>query len=124
MRLLLDTQVVIWWLVDDDTLSGEIKNAIDSEPEVYVSSVTVWVVAARQASGKLDCPDDVSELIVNCAFRELPVSHRHAVTAARLPAIHGDPFDRMLVAQARCEELTLVTRDADIHRYEIPILKA
>jgi PIN domain nuclease of toxin-antitoxin system len=122
MRLLLDTHVVIWWLADDSTLAEETKVLIDDEPEVYVSAATVWEIAIKQAIGKLKEPADLPERVRDSEFRELPITLVHVIAAARLPLIHRDPFDRMLVAQAREEELTLVTHDETIHRYEVPVL--
>jgi PIN domain nuclease of toxin-antitoxin system len=123
MRLLLDTHVVLWWLSDHETLSDEIKDMIDTEVDVFVSAATIWEVGIKQAAGKLG-PADLPEKILDCELRELPITATHALTAARLPAIHRDPFDRVLIAQARCEGLTLVTRDPAIQKYEVPILHA
>jgi PIN domain nuclease of toxin-antitoxin system len=124
MRLLLDSHVLLWWLLDDETLAEEIKGWIDDEPEVYVSAATLWELAIKQAIGKIKKPAGLPELIMHNRFRQLPITPEHAVSAARLPAVHGDPFDRLLIAQARCEDLTLVTRDADIHRYDVPLVRA
>lgn len=124
MNLLLDTHVVIWWLVDDPTLAEEIKSRLDHEPDVYVSPATIWEVAIKQAIGKLKEPEDLPERIRDSGFRELPVTSDHAMAAGRLPLIHRDPFDRMLVAQARCEGLTLVSRDPEIRKYEVSVLEA
>jgi len=123
MSLLLDTHVVLWWLTDDPTLGEEIKDRLDHEPEVYVSAATLWEVAIKQAIGKLGAePADLPERIRDSGFRALPITFDHAIAAGRLPLRHRDPFDRMLIAQAGCEDLTLVTRDADIHTYEIAVL--
>ncbi|MGW4464337.1 type II toxin-antitoxin system VapC family toxin [Micromonospora sp. NBC_01796] len=124
MRLLLDTHVVIWWLTDDPTLAEEIKAQLDHEPDVYVSPVTVWEVCIKQAIGKLKEPADLPERIRASGFRELPVTSEHAIAAGRLPLFHRDPFDRMLVAQARCEDLTLITRDPEIRKYDVSVLAA
>jgi PIN domain nuclease of toxin-antitoxin system len=123
VSLLLDTHVVLWWLADDPSLSDEIKARLDHEPDVYVSAVTIWEVAIKQAIGKLE-PADLPEQILRSGFRELPVGSRHALAAGRLPLIHRDPFDRMLVAQARCEDLMLVTRDARCRQYDVAVLPA
>lgn len=124
MRLLLDTHVVIWWLADDPTLSDTLKSVLDSEPDVYLSPVTVWEIAIKQAAGKIKEPADLAERLRNSGFKELSVTSEHAVAAGQLPMIHRDPFDRMLVAQARCADLMLVTRDADIRKYEVPVIVA
>ncbi|QGN47869.1 type II toxin-antitoxin system VapC family toxin [Micromonospora sp. WMMD558] len=122
MRVLLDTHVALWWLTDDPTLSEELKEHIDTEPEVYLSPVSVCEVGVKQALGKLSGPDDLARLVAEADLRELPIRHEHAVTAATLPPIHRDPFDRMLIAQARHAGLTLATRDVQIQKYGVPIL--
>lgn len=124
MSLLLDTHVLLWWLTDDPTLSEDIKSKLDHEPDVYVSPVTIWEVTIKQAIGKLREPADLAEQIRDSGFRELPITFEHAIVAGRLPMIHRDPFDRMLVAQAQCAGITLVTRDANVQKYEVSILQA
>jgi PIN domain nuclease of toxin-antitoxin system len=122
VRLLLDTHTVIWWLADDPTLAEETKTLIEEEPDVYVSSATLWEISIKQAIGKLQEPPDLPRYVREADFRDLPITHDHAVAAGRLPPIHRDPFDRMLVAQARCEGLTVVTRDRHIREYEVELL--
>jgi PIN domain nuclease of toxin-antitoxin system len=123
-RLLLDTNVVLWWLADDPTLSDELKEAIDEEVDVFVSTATVWEVAIKQQLGKIIAPADLPERIRDSELPNLPITADHAIAAGRLPLIHRDPFDRMLVAQARSERLTLVTRDKALRDYEVPVLPA
>lgn len=122
MSLLLDTHVVLWWFADEPRLSEEVKARLDREPDVHLSAVTVWEIAIKQSLGKLTGPGDLLERIRGAGFVELPIRHDHAVTAGRLPLIHRDPFDRMLVAQAQCEGLTLVTADPWCQKYEVPLL--
>jgi PIN domain nuclease of toxin-antitoxin system len=122
VSLLLDTHVVLWWLTDDPTLADEIKDRLDHEPNVYVSAATVWEVAIKQAIGKLVQPTDLPERFRDSGFRQLSITVEHSITAGRLPLIHRDPFDRMLVAQAQIEDLTLITRDADIQKYDVDLL--
>jgi PIN domain nuclease of toxin-antitoxin system len=124
VSLLLDTHIVLWWLADDPELSEEIKDRLDREPDARVSAATIWEIAIKQALGKITAPADLPERVRDSGFRELPVDFAHAIAAGRLPPIHRDPFDRMLVAQARCEGLTLVTRDAYCQQYEVAILQA
>lgn len=88
----------------------------------YVSAASIWEIAIKRASGKLRVPDDLLEKVAAARFGELGVSFKHANLAGSLPAHHGDPFDRMLVAQAQSEGLTLVTSDARIAAYDVPVL--
>lgn len=124
MRLLADTHVIIWWLTDHEALVDDVKAKLDHEPDVFVSAATIWEVAIKQAIGKLDDPADLPERIMASGFRELPITSRHAAAAGRLPPIHQDPFDRMLVAQAQCEGLTLITKDRHIRKYDVSRLDA
>ena len=112
MSLLLDTHVVLWWLTDDATLADDIKATLDHDPDVFVSAATNWEVAIKQAIGKLPELSGLPELIRDSGFAELPITAWH------------DPFDRMLVAQAQHENLTLVTRDTNCQKYEVAILPA
>ncbi|MBF6453644.1 type II toxin-antitoxin system VapC family toxin [Nocardia cyriacigeorgica] len=124
MSLLLDTHVALWWLEGNPVLSDELVDALNHEPDVYLSAATVWEVAIKQALGKLDGPPDLPEQLRHSGFDHLPIDHRHGIVAGRLPLIHRDPFDRILVAQAQCEGLRLVTRDPWCHKYDVDILPA
>lgn len=119
MRWLLDTHVVLWWLADAEELSDEVKTLIDTEAEVFVSVASVWEIAIKQAAGKLWGPRPLAPTIDACGLAPLPIRTPHAAAAGELPVLHRDPFDRMLVAQARCEGLTLLTRDPRVLRYEV-----
>lgn len=123
MSLLIDTHIVSWWLADDPTLADDIKERLDREADIYVSSATIREVAIKQAIGKLE-PPDLPERIRDSGFRLLHITAEHGIAAGRLPMHHRDPFDRMLVAQARLEGLTLVTRDAHIPKYDVDVLIA
>lgn len=123
-RLLLDTHVLLWWLADGPELSEDLKGQIETELEVYVSVASLWEISIKSAAGKLSVPDTFPEVVENSGVSELPIRSHHAYLAGRLPLLHRDPFDRMLIAQALAEKLTLVTRDSAIHAYDVPILKA
>ena len=123
MKLLLDTHVLLWWLADDTRLRAEAKNAI-AEPEniVFVSAVTTWEIAIKTGLGKLILPEGLEEQISKNAFTPLPITIAHTLAIAQLPPIHQDPFDRMLVSQALLEEMTLITHDQRIMKYDVEIL--
>jgi PIN domain nuclease of toxin-antitoxin system len=119
VRLLLDTHVLIWWLSDDRKLTKAARAIIASpDNEVLVSAASVWEVAIKTALGRIDVElDDFEDAIVKSGFRPLPIGLRHAATVGRLPPVHRDPFDRMLVAQASVEELRLMSHDRVFERY-------
>lgn len=118
MRLLLDTQIYLWWLADSRRLSATGRSAIANADVVYISAVSLWEAAVKIGIGKLEA--DISELYAGVAaseFDELPIRGAHAVALAHMPTHHRDPFDRMLVAQAISEPLRLLTADKLLKRY-------
>ncbi len=124
MKLLLDTHVLVWWLTNDVTLPEAAREAIADASLVAVSAVSTWEISIKKAVGKLEAPDDVEHQVAAHGFTALTVTLAHGTAAGALPRHHEDPFDRMLVAQARFEDLTLVTRDKRLAAYEVPILAA
>ena len=125
MNILLDTHVLIWALENNSTLSeGARSNIIMGENMVFVSSVSIWEIGIKCSLGKLQVPDNLQEEIKLHRFTPLNITHDHAEFAAKLPFFHKDPFDRMLVAQAITEKLTLVTRDEQISKYDVNVLLA
>ncbi len=118
MRLLLDTQVYLWYLADSRKLATRARGVISDAEEVFVSAASIWEAAVKTALGKLDAaPQDLVAGIAASGFAELPVSAQHAARTATLPQHHRDPFDRLLVAQAIHEPLHLLTADAMLRRY-------
>ena len=125
MNLLLDTHALIWALENNPTLSTPARNAIiEGKNLVFISSATVWEMSIKQSQGKLETPDNLQEEIDLHRFTQLSINFQHADLAGKLPNIHKDPFDRMLVAQAMIEKLTLVTRDKLVAQYDVRIIEA
>ena len=125
MNLLLDTHVLLWWLNDEPSLSKTSRRAIaDGRNLVFVSAVVVWEIRIKEALGKLKIPHNFAAVLADQPFEELNITLEHAHAVKKLPDIHRDPFDRMLVAQARVEGFTLVTCDVHLKKYRIPLLKA
>jgi PIN domain nuclease of toxin-antitoxin system len=121
--LLLDTCVALWWFAGDlDQLGPPGVAAITDAEEIHISAATVWEIEIKRALGKLEAPDDINDMIIASGFYALGISAEHALTAARLPPHHSDPFDRMLVAQAITEKMTLVTADKRIAAYPAQVL--
>ncbi len=125
MNILLDTHVLIWALENNPTLTERAVNVIvDGNNMVFVSSASVWEISIKQKLGKLETPDNLLEEIREHRFTPLHINAGYAQLAGQLPYIHKDPFDRMLIAQAIIEKLVLLTRDGQIAKYDVNILKA
>ena len=125
MILSLDTHVLLWWLADDVTLSQTIRATIsDGKNLVFVSAAAAWEMVIKSALGKLDIPSDLEAALTAYRFQPLPITIPHALAVVDLPHHHNDPFDRLLIAQARVEGLTLVTRDEQIKTYDVSIMEA
>ena len=125
MRLLLDTHTLLWWLDDADRLGPVARRAISARGNlVVVSAASAWEIAIKRASGKLTGGEELSSAVEAEGFVPLSINFDHAAEAGALPRHHADPFDRMLVAQARIERLVIVTADPRISRYEVETLAA
>ena len=123
MRLLLDTHAYLWWLSDDSQLGTEARSRmVDPEVIIYVSAASIWEISIKAQLGKLEVDGDPVQEIWENGFVELPMTVKHADQAGRLPPHHADPFDRMLIAQAKLEHLLLVSRDSVFKEYEISLL--
>lgn len=120
MRLLLDTHVLLWWMLEHPRLTPDLEALVaDESNTVLVSSVSAIEISTKQQLGKLDVPDDLDEQVGASGFTDLPLTIRHGLAAGRLPLHHRDPFDRLLVAQAQCDDLTLVTADRKLLAYDV-----
>ena len=122
MRLLLDTHALLWWLADEG-LTDQAREAIaDPANLVMVSAASAWEISIKKALGKLTAPDDLERQVQESGFIALPIGLAHGIAAGQLPRRHDDPFDRMLIAQAFAEGLTIVTRDKRFAEYEVAML--
>ena len=125
MRLLLDTQVLIWSLLMPNRLLDTTREAIQDEAnDVFVSVASPWEIAIKKSRGKLDPPDNLEVQLSEKRFSLLPISLVHTRAVESLPHHHGDPFDRMLVAQAQTDGMTIVTSDHKIARYQVAVMRA
>ena len=123
MNLLLDTHVLIWW-DEGRRLTSASRRAIEAAETVYVSAASAWEVAIKTGLGRLRPARTVEQAAEESGFLELPITFRHAERVAGLPAHHRDPFDRLLIAQAEVEGLTLVTRDPVFGQYAVERIEA
>nr|WP_294507953.1 type II toxin-antitoxin system VapC family toxin [uncultured Rhodopila sp.] len=124
MKLLLDTHILIWAISQPSRLDQRTQAAVASPAnQVFVSAASAWEIAIKHALGRLTFPvDRFEEILQRMGFDALPIGLGHAVAAGRLPRHHDDPFDRMLIAQAQSEGLTLVSTDRAMMRYEVSVL--
>ena len=124
MRLLLDTHALLWWLDGDRSLTRRARTAITDEDNViFVSAASAWEITTKARLGKLPGADAVAEDVVGAiasqGFSSLDITMLHAQRAGRLPGAHRDPFDRMLIAQAQLEDLTLVSNETVFDKYGV-----
>ena len=129
MNLLLDTHALVWWLRNSQQLGKRAKAQIRAEETlIWISAVSIWEIGIKAALGRLDLLEPFDEQLhaemERSGFRELAVTFAHALAVRKLPPHHADPFDRMLIAQARCEDLTLMTADAAMTPYDVRTIDA
>lgn len=125
MRVLVDSATLLWWFADDPRLGEEAREAIDHPgTEAYVSVASAWEIAIKHQSGKLALGVPIPEILDAGLMRDLPVRMADVLSAAALPSHHRDPFDRLLVAQARLSGLILISPDAALRAYDVPVMDA
>lgn len=123
MRFLVDTHALLWALGEPSALSAASRGAIaDPSNLIMVSNASLWECAIKASIGKLELPGDFFDSVPEAGFEVMPIRISHLNVYRTLPMHHRDPFVRMLVAQARGEALTLITRDPEIAKYDIEIL--
>lgn len=125
MRLLLDTHVLLWSMAEPRRLARPTRQAItDPANDIFVSAAAIWEISIKAGLGRLRVPDDLLPTLDRMNIGRLDITAGHAWAVRDLPALHADPFDRIQVAQARVEGLTIVTADPAIRRYDVVTIKA
>ena len=127
MKVLLDTHVVLWWVNEYEKLSSKAKSALlADENKLYFSIASIWEIAIKSSLGKLSefngKVKDFLTYIEHMPVYMLPISLRHVETVETLPFVHRDPFDRILVATAKVDEMSILTADENIHKYDVPVI--
>ncbi|MCL1998915.1 MAG: type II toxin-antitoxin system VapC family toxin [Turicibacter sp.] len=124
MKYLLDTHVALWYLEQSPRLSKNIEQTIDdAENDIFVCAISLWEVAIKVNLGKLDLRltlAELFELVEIRNFRIIPIEYKHMLTLLNLPYHHKDPFDRLIIATALAEQLTIISADKNIQRYDVP----
>lgn len=124
MRYLLDTHVILWWLDDPKKISVKAREIIaDKNNAIYISSVSMWEIATKSEINRLKVPVNILAILHKEKFQSLKLSAEESLSIINLPKIHNDPFDRMLIAQAKFNDLILITKDQTIVKYPIISLK-
>ena len=125
MSYLLDTHTLLWWLDNNPTLSSSTREVIANPNNlIFVSAVSAWEIGIKKAIGKLEAPSDLQTAIKRNRFEPLSISLQNGLEAGALPNYHNDPFDRMLIAQALSNQLTIITRDEKFKQYNVSLLTA
>jgi len=128
VKLLLDTHALLWFLVDDHRLTPATRGLMaDPINDVFVSAASAWEIAIKKSLGKLTVPPDIatwlSAQLTRSRLTPLAITVSHAAAVERLPAHHADPFDRLLIAQANAENLSVVTSDPQFEQYDVRLVR-
>jgi PIN domain nuclease of toxin-antitoxin system len=124
LSLLLDTHILLWWFAGSPRLTSKARKAIVESDTLWVSAASAWEIAVKRSRGLVEAPDNLEAMLQANDMRPLPITLAHASAAGRLPLHHRDPFDRMLIAQAMAESLTLLTADRQQALYDVPVILA
>ena len=123
MRLLVDTHVLLWWRGDSPQLSPLARREIaDPKNEVCVSVATLWEIVLKRSAGRLNFPDELEQVLREESFTLMPIGFQHLRTTERLPFLHKDPFDRMMIAQALAEGIPIATGDRVFAAYGVQVV--
>jgi PIN domain nuclease of toxin-antitoxin system len=125
MNYLLDTHVVLWWLTEPKNIAVKARKIISDKVEnIYISSASCWEMAIKKGVGRLKFPTNILEILTSEGFEIIPITANESLSVADLPLIHQDPFDRLLIVQAKLNDMVLITRDETIMQYPVITLKA
>ncbi|RPJ08140.1 MAG: type II toxin-antitoxin system VapC family toxin [Spirochaetaceae bacterium] len=123
MNCIIDTRVLLWWLSDDPLLPGNLRKIIENTDNIcFISAVSIWEISIKSSIVKLEIPGKYLDILRDQGFHDLPIYLEHADNVAKLPFHHRDPFDRLIIAQAMVEELTILTTDEVIPLYKVKTL--
>ena len=122
MRLLVDTHILLWALSDDPRLNSKDRNVLLYAQETIVSAASIWEISIKRALGKLKVSENLLEHVKAAGYLPLSITCVHAEIAGALSPHHADPFDRLLIAQAQCERLTILTSDSIFRRYKVNVI--
>lgn len=123
MNVLLDTHILLWWLSNDGKLKNDYRDILSSPDNMcHISAASIWEISIKRALGKLEIPESYADELKREGFVELQITWSHCKKVSRLPLIHRDPFDRLLIAQAVLENLRLLTVDEHMKRYDVDIV--
>lgn len=124
MKYLLDTHVILWWLDTPEKISDKAKEMIqDRTNSVFLSSVSFWEMSIKQSLGRLTIPKNIIEVLTSEGFQILPLTAEEGLSVSDLPFIHHDPFDRMLIMQAKLNNLIFISSDKKIKEYPVIVLE-
>jgi PIN domain nuclease of toxin-antitoxin system len=124
VNYLLDTHIILWWLTNPKQIAVKASKIIsDKENSIFISSASLWEMAIKKSLGRLTLPRNIVEILQTEGFQMIPIGHEEALGISDLPPIHQDPFDRILVMQAKLYNYVLITRDKDIIRYPVVTIK-
>lgn len=125
MQYLLDTHVVLWWLTEPEKIHSKARKIIkDRANTIFVSSVSFWEIAIKKSLGRLTLPHNLLEAVAIEGFKILPIMPEECLGVADLPFFHSDPFDRLLVIQAKLNDLVIITKDTKIAEYPTVTMNA
>lgn len=124
MSYLLDTHIILWWLTDLKEIAPKASKIISNkENNIFISSVSLWEMAIKKSLGRLTLPRNIIEILQTENFQIIPMGYEEALGISDLPQIHQDPFDRMLVMQAKLHNCVLITRDKNVMKYPVETIK-